>query len=61
MNGLHSEFAKIAEFIEPDRIRDTLAEMVDIASPTGRELGMAQFLSRAHAPHRPRDRTAVCR
>jgi acetylornithine deacetylase/succinyl-diaminopimelate desuccinylase-like protein len=45
MNGLHSEFAKIAEFIEPDRLRKTLAEMVDIPSPTGRELGMAQFLS----------------
>jgi acetylornithine deacetylase/succinyl-diaminopimelate desuccinylase-like protein len=43
--GLHPGFAKAAEFIEPDRIRDTLAEMVDIASPTGRELGMAQFLA----------------
>jgi acetylornithine deacetylase len=45
MNGLHSDFAKIVAFIEPDRIRDRLAEMVDIASPTGRELGMAQFLA----------------
>jgi acetylornithine deacetylase len=45
MNGSHSDFAKIAEFIEPDHIRDTVAEMVDIASPTGRELCMAQFLS----------------
>jgi len=45
MNGLHSDFAKIAAFIEPDHIHDTLAEMVDIASPTGRELGMAQFLA----------------
>lgn len=39
------DFGKIADFIEPDHIRDTLAEMVDIASPTGSELGMAQFLA----------------
>ncbi len=42
--GLHPDFAKVSELIETDHIRDTLAEMVDIASPTGRELGMAQFL-----------------
>lgn len=42
--GVHPDFGKVADFIKPDHIRDTLAEMVDIASPTGRELGMAQFL-----------------
>lgn len=40
----HPDFAKAAAFIAPDDVRDTLAAMVDIASPTGRELGMAQFL-----------------
>jgi acetylornithine deacetylase len=44
LTGSHSDFVKIAELIEPDYVRDTLGEMVDIASPTGRELGMAQFL-----------------
>lgn len=43
--GVHPDFGKVADFIKPDHIRDTLAEMVDIASPTGRELGMAQFLT----------------
>src|SRR6185437_12489103 len=43
--GMHPDFGKVADFIKPDHIRDTLAEMVDIASPTGRELGMAQFLA----------------
>jgi hypothetical protein len=36
---LHAEFVKVANLIEPDAIRDTLAEMLDIASPSGRGMG----------------------
>ena len=42
---MHPDFDKVADFIKPEDIRDTLAEMVDIPSPTGSELGMAQFLT----------------
>lgn len=40
----HPDFAKAAQHITADAIRMTLADMVDIASPTGRELNMAQHL-----------------
>lgn len=41
---VHPEFQRVAALIKPEAVRDTLAEMVDIASPTGRELGMARYL-----------------
>jgi len=39
-----SAFQKASALIKPEAVRDTLAEMVDIASPTGREIGMARYL-----------------
>ncbi len=40
----HANFAALSQHITHDVIRDTLCAMVDIQSPTGRELGMAQYL-----------------
>jgi len=40
----HPDFSKAAQHVTADTIRDTLAAMVDIASPTGRETGMAHYL-----------------
>ena len=40
----HPDFSKAAQHITVERIRDTLVDMVDIASPTGREAGMANYL-----------------
>jgi acetylornithine deacetylase len=39
-----SEFQKAVANIKHEAVRDTLAAMVDIASPTGREIGMARYL-----------------
>lgn len=40
----HPEFSKASKYITAELIRDVLADMVNIASPTGREIGMAQYL-----------------
>jgi acetylornithine deacetylase len=40
----HPDFSTAAAHITAERIRDTLVEMVDISSPTGREAQMAQYL-----------------
>ena len=40
----HSAFSKASAYIEPGIVRGALADMVDIASPTGREIGMAHYL-----------------
>ncbi|HVZ52275.1 MAG TPA: M20/M25/M40 family metallo-hydrolase [Pseudolabrys sp.] len=40
----HPDFAKAASYVTADLIRDLLIDLVDIPSPTGRELGVAQYL-----------------
>jgi acetylornithine deacetylase/succinyl-diaminopimelate desuccinylase-like protein len=40
----HPEFAKAAAHITADAVRDCLADLVNIASPTGSEIGVAQYL-----------------
>jgi hypothetical protein len=40
----HPDYARAVRHITPEVVRDTLIEMVDIASPTGREGAMAQHL-----------------
>lgn len=40
----YPDFSKAVQHITADSVRDTLAAMVDIASPTGREVGMAHYL-----------------
>ena len=36
----HAAWKKCVRHLTPQRLRDTLMEMVDIPSPTGRELDM---------------------
>src|SRR4051794_39428953 len=46
----HPDFPTAVAHISAERIRDTLVDMVDISSPTGREAGMAEYLvARMHA------------
>ena len=40
----HPDYARAVRHITPDALRDTLIEMVDISSPTGREGAMAQYV-----------------
>jgi acetylornithine deacetylase len=40
----HPDFAKAASHITVDNVRDLLIELVDIASPTGKESGVAHYL-----------------
>jgi acetylornithine deacetylase len=40
----HPDFSAAVGHITAERVRDTLVEMVDISSPTGREAQMAQYL-----------------
>jgi acetylornithine deacetylase/succinyl-diaminopimelate desuccinylase-like protein len=40
----HADFARAAYHITPDSVRDLLMALVDIASPTGKESGVAQYL-----------------
>ena len=40
----HPEFARAVRHITPEAVRDTLMEMVDIASPTGREGELARYI-----------------
>jgi acetylornithine deacetylase/succinyl-diaminopimelate desuccinylase-like protein len=40
----HPDFSKAAAHVTAEAVRDTLAAMVDIPSPTGREAEMAKFL-----------------
>jgi acetylornithine deacetylase/succinyl-diaminopimelate desuccinylase-like protein len=40
----HPDFAKAATHITADAVRDCLADLVNIASPTGSEIGVAQYL-----------------
>jgi acetylornithine deacetylase len=41
---LHPDFSRADELITADRIRDALVELVNIASPTGEEAGVAHYL-----------------
>jgi hypothetical protein len=40
------DFAKAASQITADKVRDLLLDLVDIASPTGREIGVAHYLAK---------------
>ena len=40
----HPDFSKASQYVTADRVRDALVEMVDIASPTGREAAMGHYL-----------------
>jgi acetylornithine deacetylase len=40
----HPDYLRAARHITPEAVRDALVEMVDIASPTGRESAMAEHL-----------------
>jgi acetylornithine deacetylase len=40
----HPDYARAARHVTPEAVRDALMAMVDIASPTGREGPMAEFL-----------------
>ncbi|MDP2239734.1 MAG: M20/M25/M40 family metallo-hydrolase [Burkholderiales bacterium] len=40
----HPDYARAAQHITSEAVRDTLVDMVDIASPTGREGAMAEYL-----------------
>ena len=40
----HPNFAKAATHITADNVRECLMDLVDIASPTGKEIGVAQYL-----------------
>ena len=40
----HPGFAKVAAHISADRLRDILMDLVNIASPTGHEIGVARYL-----------------
>lgn len=40
----HPDYARAARHITPDAVKDTLMEMVDIASPTGREGVLAEYI-----------------
>lgn len=40
----HPDYSRAARHVTPEAARETLMEMVDIASPTGREAAMAEYL-----------------
>ncbi|MBX9776390.1 MAG: M20/M25/M40 family metallo-hydrolase [Xanthobacteraceae bacterium] len=40
----HPDFAKAATHVTADNVRDCLADLVNIASPTGHEIGVARYL-----------------
>ena len=40
----HPDFAKAAAHVTPERVRDTLVDLIDIPSATGHEIGMAHYL-----------------
>src|SRR6266851_1014814 len=40
----HPDFAKAVAHITEDQVREVLMDLVDIASPTGQEIGVAQYL-----------------
>jgi acetylornithine deacetylase len=40
----HPDFSKASAYITADGVRDCLADLVNISSPTGSEIGVAQYL-----------------
>ena len=40
----HPDFARAAAHITADNVRGLLMDLVDIASPTGREINVAHYL-----------------
>ena len=40
----HPDFARAAVHIGAENVRTLLMDLVDIASPTGQEIGVAQYL-----------------
>jgi len=40
----HPDFAKAVGHITGEKVRDLLVDLVDIASPTGKEIGVAHYL-----------------
>jgi acetylornithine deacetylase len=40
----HPDYARVVRHITPEAVRDTLIAMVDIASPTGREGALAEYI-----------------
>lgn len=43
---MHEDYERVARHITSDAVRDTLMEMVNIASPTGREGALAEYIVR---------------
>jgi acetylornithine deacetylase len=43
---MHEDYERVARHITVDAVRETLMEMVDIASPTGREGALAEYIVR---------------
>src|SRR5262245_3641652 len=41
----HPDFTRAAAYITADNVRDLLMELVNISSPTGNEIGVAQYLA----------------
>jgi len=41
---MHIDFAKAAAHISTENVRQLLMDLVNISSPTGREIGVAQYL-----------------
>ena len=40
----HPDFAKAAPYVTAENVRTLLMDLVDISSPTGQEIGVAQYL-----------------
>ena len=40
----HPDYARAAEYITAEQVRTLLMDLVDISSPTGKEIGVAQYL-----------------
>jgi acetylornithine deacetylase len=40
----HTDYARAAEYVGTEQVRTLLMDLVDISSPTGKEIGVAQYL-----------------
>ena len=41
---VHPNYAQAAAYISSDTVRELLMDLVDISSPTGKEIGVAEYL-----------------
>src|ERR687887_2030020 len=41
---IHPDFHKAVAYLTSDNVRSLLTDLVDISSPTGKEIGVAQYL-----------------